>query len=76
MTAYPGQTRTRTTLGTTGPMGLPITAGYDTAWNQTRDCSDAASTEMHCRRPLRQSGASHCSMRQRETQFGIVVVRD
>ena len=27
-------------------MGLPITAGCDTAWNRTRDCSDASCTEM------------------------------
>ena len=30
------------------PMGLPITAGCDTAWNRTRVCSDASSTEMQC----------------------------
>ena len=39
------------------PMGLPITAGCDTAWNQTRVGSDASSTEMQCLRPLRYSGA-------------------
>ena len=38
-------------------MGLPIMAGCDTAWNQTRVCSDASSTEMQCLRPLRHSGA-------------------
>uniref|UniRef100_A0A4W5R601 Uncharacterized protein n=1 Tax=Hucho hucho TaxID=62062 RepID=A0A4W5R601_9TELE len=27
-------------------MALPITAGCDTAWNRTRVCSDASSTEM------------------------------
>jgi hypothetical protein len=55
MTAYPGQTLTRTTLGPNVrcPMGLPITAGCDTAWNQTRVCSDASSTEMQCLGPLR-----------------------
>uniref|UniRef100_A0A674BYQ5 Nfe2 like bZIP transcription factor 2a n=2 Tax=Salmo trutta TaxID=8032 RepID=A0A674BYQ5_SALTR len=37
-------------------MGLPITDGYDTAWNQTKVCSDASSTEMQCLRPLRHSG--------------------
>jgi hypothetical protein len=37
------------------PMGLPITAGCDTAWNQTRVCSDASSTEMQCLRLLRHS---------------------
>ena len=39
------------------PMGLPITAGSDTEWNQTRVCSDSSSTEMQCLRPLPQSGA-------------------
>ena len=29
-------------------MGLPITAACDTAWNQTRVCSDASNTEMQC----------------------------
>ena len=28
------------------PMGLPITVSCDTAWNRTRVCSDASSTEM------------------------------
>jgi hypothetical protein len=28
------------------PMGFPITAGCDTAWNRTRVSSDAASTDM------------------------------
>jgi hypothetical protein len=34
------------------PMGLPIMASCDTAWNQTRVCSDTSSTEMQCIRPL------------------------
>jgi hypothetical protein len=34
------------------PMALPITASRDTAWNRTRVCSDASSTEMQCLRPL------------------------
>ena len=46
MAAYPGQTRTRTTLGQ-----------LCAAWNQTRVCSDAWSTEMQCLRPLRHFGA-------------------
>ena len=33
-------------------MGLPITAGCDTARDQTRVCSDTSSTEMQCLRPL------------------------
>ena len=33
-------------------MGVQVTAGCDTAWNLTRVCSDASSTEM-----LRHSGA-------------------
>jgi hypothetical protein len=37
-------------------MGLPMTAGCDTAWNQIRVSSDASSTEMQCLRPLRHSG--------------------
>ena len=28
------------------PMGLPITAGCNTAWNRTRDCSDTSCTVM------------------------------
>jgi hypothetical protein len=36
-------------------MGLPITAECDTAWIQTRDCSDASCTEMQCFRPLHHS---------------------
>ena len=36
--------------------GLLITAGCDTAWNQTRVCSDTFSTVMQCLRPLRHSG--------------------
>uniref|UniRef100_A0A8C7SPJ6 Synaptic Ras GTPase activating protein 1b n=1 Tax=Oncorhynchus mykiss TaxID=8022 RepID=A0A8C7SPJ6_ONCMY len=38
------------------PMGLPITAGCDTAWEQTRVCSDASSLAMQCLRLLRHSG--------------------
>ncbi|KAM9407695.1 uncharacterized protein ACWYII_027526 isoform 1-T2 [Salvelinus alpinus] len=37
-------------------MGLPITASCDLAWNRTRVCSDASSTEMECLRPLSNSG--------------------
>jgi hypothetical protein len=33
------------------PMGLPITAGYDTVKEQTGVCSDASSTAMECLRP-------------------------
>ena len=32
-------------------------AGCDTAWNQTRVCSDASSTEMQCPRPLAPLGS-------------------
>ena len=39
------------------PMGLPITAGCDTAWYRTRVCSDASRTEMQCIRSLPDSGA-------------------
>jgi hypothetical protein len=39
------------------PMGLPITAGCDTAWNQTRVCRDYSSTEIQCLTPLCHSGA-------------------
>uniref|UniRef100_A0A8C8D848 Synaptic Ras GTPase activating protein 1b n=1 Tax=Oncorhynchus tshawytscha TaxID=74940 RepID=A0A8C8D848_ONCTS len=38
------------------PMGLPITAGCDTAWEKTRVCSDASSLAMQCLRLLRHSG--------------------
>ena len=38
------------------PMGFPIAAGCDTAWNRTRVCSDASSTEIQCLRLLRHSG--------------------
>jgi hypothetical protein len=34
------------------PVGLPITAGCDTAWILTRDVSDASCTEMQCLRQL------------------------
>jgi hypothetical protein len=37
MTVYPVQTLTRTILGQLCAP-LPITAGCDTAWNQTRVC--------------------------------------
>uniref|UniRef100_A0A673XUI6 Transposase Tc1-like domain-containing protein n=1 Tax=Salmo trutta TaxID=8032 RepID=A0A673XUI6_SALTR len=37
------------------PMGLPVTAGYDTAWDQTQVCRDASSTVMQCLRSLRHS---------------------
>jgi hypothetical protein len=40
-------------------MVLPITAVCDTAWNWTKVCSDASSTEMQCLRPLHHSGAQH-----------------
>ena len=60
MTAYPGQNPplTRTMLGQNlhHPMGLPITAGCDTAQDKTRVCGDASSTEMQCLRLLRHSG--------------------
>ena len=39
-----------------GQMGLPITAGCDTARDLTRVCSDASSTERQSLRPLRHSG--------------------
>ena len=42
MTADPGDAGPIVRL----PMGLPITAGCDTAWIRTRDCSDASCTEM------------------------------
>ncbi|KAK6290992.1 hypothetical protein J4Q44_G00386070 [Coregonus suidteri] len=38
------------------PMGLPVAAGYDKAWNQTRISTGTASTAMQCLRPLRHSG--------------------
>ena len=58
MTAYPGQTLLRTPLGQLcRPIGLQIMAGCDTAWNRTRVCSDAASAEMQCLKPLRHSVA-------------------
>jgi hypothetical protein len=34
-------------------------AGCDTAWNRTRVCSDASSTEMQCLRPLHHPGAQN-----------------
>jgi hypothetical protein len=58
MTAYTGQTQT--TLGQlcSRPMGLPVTAGCDTAWIVIQVvCSDASSTEMQYLRPLRHLGA-------------------
>uniref|UniRef100_A0AAZ3PQH3 Tc1-like transposase DDE domain-containing protein n=1 Tax=Oncorhynchus tshawytscha TaxID=74940 RepID=A0AAZ3PQH3_ONCTS len=42
-------------------MGLPITTSCDTAWNRTRVCSDASSTEMQCVRILHHLGAQHTS---------------
>ena len=50
MTAYPGPNPDRPIVRR--PMGLPITASCDTAWNQTRVC-----TEMQCLRPLHHPGA-------------------
>ena len=38
------------------PIGLPMTAGCDTAWNLTRDCSDSSSTERQYLRLLHHSG--------------------
>ena len=38
------------------PMGLPIMAGCDSAWNLTRVSSDASSMEMQCLRPLHHLG--------------------
>ena len=52
MTAYPGQIRPVVRR----PMGLPITTECDTAWIQTRDCSDASRTEIQCLSPLHHSG--------------------
>ena len=39
------------------PMGLPITASCDTAWNRTRVCSDASSTAIQCLITLPHSAA-------------------
>ena len=46
------------------PMGLPITAGCDTARDQTLVCSDASSNAMQCLRPLHHSHQSivYCSL--------------
>ena len=57
MTAYLGLPLTWTTVPR--PMGLPITASCDTAWNQTRVCSDTSSIEMQCLSTLPHSGALH-----------------
>ena len=59
MTAYPGPNLNPDDAGpiVLRPMGLPITAGCDTAWNRTRVCSDAPSTDMQCFIPLPHSGA-------------------
>ena len=60
MTTYPGQNLTQDAPGPIvhHPMGLPITVSCDTAWNQTRVCSDASSTEMmKCLLLLQHSGA-------------------
>ena len=40
-------------------MGLPVTAGCDTAWDQTWVCSDASSTAMQYLRPLRPTGGNY-----------------
>uniref|UniRef100_A0A674BYE9 Large ribosomal subunit protein eL30 n=1 Tax=Salmo trutta TaxID=8032 RepID=A0A674BYE9_SALTR len=60
MTAYPP--RPNPNPDDAGPnvgnsMGRPITAGCDSAWNRTRVCSDASSTEMQYHIALRHSGA-------------------
>ena len=41
-------------------MGLPITAGCDTAWIRTRDCSDASCTG--CLRPLHLTLHTHLTV--------------
>ena len=53
-------------------MGLPITAGCDTAQDLTRVCSDTSSTEMQCLRPLRQSGALLASPVVIFTEAGLI----
>ena len=62
MTAYSVQTRT--TLGQlcSALMGLPITAGCDTAWNRTRVFTNVSSTQMQCLRPVCHSGASQAQV--------------
>ena len=55
MTAYPNPNDVESIVRR--PMGLPITGSCDTAWNQTRVCSDASSTEMQSLRLLHHSGA-------------------
>ena len=67
MMAYPG--KTWTTMGR--PMGLPITAGCDRAWNQTRVCSDAGSAEMQCLRLLRHSGAAG-TLKQLQSLMAVI----
>ena len=51
-------------------MGILITARCDTAWSQTRDCSDTSCTEMQCLRPLRHSGALFQLIAVDVLQFG------
>ena len=51
MTAYTGQTRDDAEPIVRRPMGLPITAAWDSAWIQTRV------PVVQCLRPLRHSGA-------------------
>ena len=57
MTAYPGPNLDDAGPIVHRPMGLPITAGCDTAWNQTMVYNDASITAMQCLRPLSHSGA-------------------
>ena len=52
MTAYPDQTQTTVGQLCAALWDSPITAGCDSAWIQTRDCSVASYTEMQCLRPL------------------------
>ena len=54
----PNPPLTRTTVR--HPMGHPITAGCDTARDQTRVCIDTSSTDMQCLIPLCHRGASCC----------------
>ena len=48
MTAYPGPNTDGAGPIVRHPMGLPITAGCDTAWKPTRVCSDASSSVLLC----------------------------
>ena len=57
----PNPSLTRTMLGqlcTPSWVSRPA-AGYDTAWDQTRVCSDASSSVMQCLRPLYHSGGPY-----------------